>query len=127
MPGRRLDLADDQLIADLHRELVDIGLVEPLVNGGADEAFWLDCELASFAENRLGDGSDPQRLGEERRHDWQHRALIEELWSPAARSWDRCYWLLDAGERVGTVALGASSLVRVSSLYILPAQRGRSL
>src|SRR6185369_8319358 len=44
---------------------------------------------------------------------------------------EACYWLLDGGVTVGTIALArtllGSTLMRVSSLYVLPEHRGRSI
>jgi GNAT superfamily N-acetyltransferase len=45
---------------------------------------------------------------------------------------DACFWLLEEGERVGTLALsrgavGNSLLLRLSSLYVLPTHRGRGV
>jgi hypothetical protein len=115
----------------VHEELVEGGQLAPLELGGSDEMAWLDCELASFAEYRLGDGSDPRGLDSARRANWQARATTDELWPPSRRQLESCFWLLDAGRRVGTIALGTTTLggpwVRVSSVYLFRPCRGRGL
>ena len=117
--------------AELHRELVGTGLLEKLEFGGADERLWGDCDLASLAENRLADRTDPRELTQARRDEWQARATTEAPWPPSARQYENCYWLIDGNERVGTVALAntllGSTLVRLSSLYLFPTYRGRGI
>jgi GNAT superfamily N-acetyltransferase len=128
---RRLDpesgsLGDVDLA--VHEDLVRSGAIEPVITGGADERAWTDCDLASLAENRLGDTTDPRDLDEAKRREWQSRATTE-LMEPLSRreDYERCYWLLEDGRRAGTLALaidlfGARHL-RISSLYVLPSHR----
>ncbi len=110
--------------------MVASGVVCPVELGGRDERAWLDCDLASLAENRLGDRTDPRSLDERRRADWLSRATSEAPWPLRRRGeYERCYWLLEGAERVGTLAVadltvGASS-ARISSFYVLPTCRGR--
>lgn len=115
----------------LQRELVTTSLLEKLEMGGADELLWGDCDLASLAENRLGDRTDPRELTAPRRDDWRRHATTEEPWPPSARRYEDCYWLVEGGERVGTVAVSnallGSTLVRLSSLYVFPSYRGRGV
>ncbi len=117
--------------AALQRELLATGWLEALHMGGADELLWGDCDLASLAENRLGDCTDPRALTDVRRDDWRRRATTEAQWLPSARRYENCYWLLEGSERVGTVALSnsllGSTLVRLSSLYVFPSHRGRGI
>jgi len=118
-------------IERVHQTLSDGGLIEPLTLGGADEATWLDCELSSLAENRLGERADPMRLDDETREGWLKRATVESLYRPSDRDIDRCYWLVDGGVRVGTVALATdllgSDAIRLASLYVAPSFRGRGI
>lgn len=118
-------------VADVHREIVERGITRPLVLGGADEARWADCDLASLAENRLGEVADPFALDDARRKDWRRRATIDDCSPPSERDSDACFWLCEAGERVGTVALASSllgtTLLRLSSLYVFPSHRGRGV
>jgi ribosomal protein S18 acetylase RimI-like enzyme len=105
------------------------GLVEPVEDTGADARLWLDCDLASLAEHRLGDPTDPRALTDARREVWEQRATLEGSGTVAERNaYGRCYWLLDGGERVGTVALSRMvygfSDARLSSLYVFPSKRG---
>jgi GNAT superfamily N-acetyltransferase len=113
----------------LHCDVVAAGVVSPLALGGAEEALWADCDLASLAENRLGDKTDPRALGDLLRAEWRERAITERWRSPAERNFDACFWLLDGAERVGTIALSRSLFgslrLRISSLYVLPTHRGR--
>jgi len=115
--------------AAVHRELVATGLLESLEMGGADELLWGDCDLASLAENRLADCTDPRELTAARRNEWRRAATTEEPWPPSARRYENCYWLVDGSERVGTVALSnsllGSTLMGLSSLYVFPTHRAR--
>ena len=75
VPRRRIDFEDTEVDVDaVHRELVDAGRLAPVDLGGDDERRWVDCELASFAENRLGDRTHPFALDEATRRSWQERA-----------------------------------------------------
>jgi hypothetical protein len=127
-------LFDPELtIETTHRRLVASGVLEPLELGGTDELEWADCELASLAENRLGERLDldtgPRALDPDRRARWRSEATTERFVRPSTRHLERCYWLLEQGRRVGTVALGTSTLggerLRLSSLYLSPQNRGR--
>lgn len=105
------------------------GLVERVRTSGQDERRWLDCDLASLAEHRLGDRTDPFELSDARREDWQRRATLEAPCSLAERGERaRCYWLREGAERVGTIALSrvacGDASARVSSLYVFPSKRG---
>jgi GNAT superfamily N-acetyltransferase len=117
-------------IVAVHVHLVREGAVAPVVPGGDEERRWLDCDLASLAENRIGDPTDPRDLDAARRAAWQSRVTEEAPWSIEARSrYERCYWLLEGRERIGTIALASTltgpSLVGISSFYLLPTHRGR--
>lgn len=118
------------MIEAAHEEMVRSGLVVPVVLGGADERLWLDCDLASLAENRLGDRTDPHDLDEARRADWTKRATSERPWSLRKRSaYETCHWLVEGADRVGTIAVANDTLgsgaARISSFYVFPAFRGR--
>jgi GNAT superfamily N-acetyltransferase len=123
----RLEAAPEAL--ELHRELVAAGVVSPLALGAVEEALWADCDLASLAENRLGDTTDPHAVGDVLRARWLEQATNERWYSPAQRDIEACFWLLDGAERVGTVALSRLLLGRLrlplSSLYVLPSHRRR--
>lgn len=114
----------------IHQELVQNDLCAPVELGGIEERLWLDCDLASMAESRIGDTTDPRELEDARRADWLARVTNEEPTSLLSRSrYERCYWLLDGTARIGTVALTTSSLgngsLHLSSFYIFPALRRR--
>lgn len=113
----------------VHDDLVRSAALAPVTLGGAEERAWLDCDLASLAENWLGDRLDPRSLDEARRADWQSRALEEPPMALARRSeHERCYWLLDGGERKGTMALATGTLggtrLYLASFYVYPSCRG---
>lgn len=61
------------MIEAVHEDLVRVGAVAPVELDGDEERTWLDCDLASLAENRIGDLTDPRRLDEPRRADWLAR------------------------------------------------------
>ena len=112
-------------------ELVSALLIEPVALGTADERTWADCDLASLAENRLGVSCDPRAFDERVRQDLRTRATTEPCTLPSERRFESCFWLLEGGARVGTVALESAALgthrLRLSSLYLLPDQRGKGL
>ncbi len=117
--------ADIEIVVD---ELLNLGLISRV--DIRDEHQWADFDLASLAENRIGDASDPRRLDNARRRNWLERASDHAPATPSERiDWgDRCFWLIEEGERVGTIALTASLLgstfVPLSSFYVLPSYRG---
>lgn len=109
--------------------LVRAGLLDPVEPGSDDERLWLDCELASLAEHRLGDLTDPRALDAATRLRWAREVTREALPTLAGRiSYEFAFWLLEDGARVGTLAVSHSLLgmrdARVSSLYVLPDRRG---
>jgi GNAT superfamily N-acetyltransferase len=115
-----------------HERLIAAGLVAPVKLGGPEERLWLDCDLASLAENRLGDRTDPHALDERRRAEWTVRATAESLGTLQERSeYERCYWLLEDARRVGTVAVASATwgkaTLRISSLYVFPEARSRGV
>jgi GNAT superfamily N-acetyltransferase len=114
-------------VATIHAEIAASLLVEPVTLGGDEERVWADCDLASLAENRLGIAADPRSLVSTERDELRKRALTEPIGLPSQRNFERCYWLLEAQQRVGTVALATSTLgsrlLRLSSLYVFPDRR----
>jgi GNAT superfamily N-acetyltransferase len=116
-----------------HAALVAEGAVEPLSQDTAETRLWLDCELASLVENRFFEPLDPGALTAAERALWEPRASSDEpLSSPHGHEWYRIpYWIREAGERAGTIALATSymgmRLVTVSSLYVLPSHRRRGV
>ena len=120
------------MISRVHEALVANGAFLPVTLGSPEERLWLDCDLASLAENRLGERLDPGELGDELRARWTARAS-EYRASPLARrsEYERCYWVLEGEELAGTVALSTDSFGRrdltLASLYVRPGFRGRGL
>src|SRR4051812_35394861 len=119
------------MLEGVHEDLVRGGILSPVDLGGADERRWLDHDLASLAENRLGDTLDPRELDDARRADWTARATRERVRSLRHRSeYERCYWIVEDSERVGTIALSAmlgGRRVHAASFYVLPPYRGRGI
>jgi GNAT superfamily N-acetyltransferase len=120
------------MIEAAHEEMVRSGFVVPVELGGAEERLWLDCDLASLAENRLGDRADPHTIDDARRADWTARATTERAWSLRKRSrYEACYWLVEGADRLGTIAVSTDTLgsrsARVASFYVFPAHRRRGV
>jgi GNAT superfamily N-acetyltransferase len=116
----------------LHEELLQRGVVGPVELDTPEEQRWLDCDLASLAEHRLGVTSSPLDLGDALRRDWQARATLERSMRLSQRGrHERCYWLLEDGARVGTMALAldtaGSPRVHLASFYVLPSLRGQGV
>lgn len=109
-------------------ELLTLGWLAPV--HAQDERLWLDCDLAGLAEHRLDDPTDPRALTPERRAVWQDRAVCEVPSSIASRRYERCFWLVEGGARVGTLALSTTTFgadARVSSFYVFPDLRNRGV
>ncbi|MFO0762354.1 MAG: GNAT family N-acetyltransferase [Byssovorax sp.] len=122
-------MRDPELEA-MHDDLANEGLVAPVDLGGAEEQLWLDCDLASLAENRIGDRTDPRALDETRRTALRAKVTTEAPYALASRSrYERCYWLLEGGARVGTIAVGTMTTgmhdARMASFYVFPTDRSR--
>lgn len=115
-----------------HRELARSSSMVPLARRPGEERLWLDCDLASLAENRLDLSLDPRQMTATRRRDLVARVTVEPTVSiESRREFERCYWLRDGGDRVGTIALSTSALPgarpRISSLYVFPEMRRRGV
>ncbi len=113
-----------------HDAFLARGLIEPVERGGADERRWIDCDLAAFAEHRLGDDTDPLTLDADRRARWIATATTEwhDALEPVGSSYSEPYWLLEDGQRVGTIALSRTTYgvadMRIWSFYVLRSRRG---
>ncbi len=115
-----------------YEHLIDRGILEEVAAGGADERLWIDCDLASLAEHRLGDATDPRALDAARRARWAERATRDGVGTLRERSeFSVCCWLLENGERVGTLALSRMTYggadARLASFYVFPTLRGRGV
>lgn len=112
--------------------LVEKGVVVPLDIGAGDEQDWANCDLGSYAENRLGERRDPHRLDERTRDRWRRTALDahEPLAGPGERQSEACYWVLSDGCHAGTIAIARfclGDLVGVYSVYLRPQYRGSGI
>lgn len=127
-PICRREEADDRLQPALDA-LVQDGVVETLATDADETRAWMDCDLASVAENLLGEPVDPCALDPVGRRRLETRIAGGDflLRSPHEEGHRSAFWLLEGGERVGTMALDnrliGSTLVGVSSLYVLPTRR----
>jgi GNAT superfamily N-acetyltransferase len=124
--------ADRQRTRAAKADLVASGAVEPLVKAPGSVGRWMDCDLASLVENRFHLQIGPDGFTSESRREWHEKALRDHtvLTSPfAPGSRNTPYWIVDAGEQVGTVALDDGSWgggwVGLSSLYVFPSHRRR--
>ncbi|XXX73185.1 GNAT family N-acetyltransferase [Sorangium sp. So ce134] len=124
----------DRRMRAIHAALVAGGAIAPLAMEDAETRLWMDCELASLVENRFFERVDPAARGAELRDVWEPRATRDgaQLGTPhAGARYAVPYWLVRGGRRVGTVALSTGArgepLLEVSSLYVLPAHRGRGV
>lgn len=116
----------------VYDELLRSAVIAPVGLDDAEQQMFVDFELASLAEHRLGDGTDPRQIDSARRADWLARAVHEDsiFMFPKKHRYQTCFWLLDAGQRAGTIAfappMGGSS-AKVYSFYLLPSARGAGL
>jgi GNAT superfamily N-acetyltransferase len=125
---------DREAIRQAHAALVAEGVIAPLADDPGETRAWLDCEIASLVEGRFFSTLDPRAMTPELRARWEPRATVdgEPLSSPHGQGYFRAaHWLLDGGERAGTIGLGTwymgPGLVTVSSLYVWPSHRGRGV
>ena len=97
--------------------------------GGDEERFWSDCDLASLAENRLGERIEPRALDGAARERWRVRACSEPWRGPSERPLDACFWLLDGGDpRIQSGRWGASSTLTLAlAVHGWPLIRSREL
>ncbi len=103
----------------------------PLTGDAADVRSFLDHDLASLIENRLGITVDPRAIAEDARRDWIARATDEGRQHRPALDLTRPLWLLEDAERVGTVAvwpvLAGTGRALITSLYVRPDRRRRGI
>ena len=119
----------------VYDELIHSSVLAPVGHDDDEQRLFVDFELASLAEHRLGDNTDPRSIHKAGRADWLARAAQDDSVFPLPRKteWYRkCFWLLDNGKRVGTIALtepmgSIGAMARCSSFYLLPEFRGLGL
>ncbi|HEX3553926.1 MAG TPA: GNAT family N-acetyltransferase [Thermoanaerobaculia bacterium] len=113
------------------QQLTAEGVVEPLSTDEGETRDWLLRELSSLVEGhfhlQLDDGLTPEeRLAYERLVSYDGGPLG----SPHS-GYSRPFWLLAGGRRAGTIAIGTMfsglDLISISSLYVDPAERKRSI
>ena len=114
------------------RQLIAERVIEPLSTDEGETRSWNLCELASLVEGHFHVQLDVGRLSEDERLAYERRVTFEgcPLASPHGE-YRRPFWLLADGRRAGTIALdkmySGLSLVSISSLYVDPAMRRRSI
>lgn len=120
----------------IHNELLDAAIIAPIALDDHEQHMFVDFEIASLAEHRLGDKTDPRHLDPQRRAHWLAHAVHEgsDFALPKKHEYQICFWLLNEGQRVGTIAFapplwGSMTIPSVycHSLYLLPEMRGRGL
>lgn len=111
--------------------LVASEVLRPVALHSPEERLFADCDLASLAENRLAESVDPRGIDPATRARFLDEATDETQRLPSERAYERCFWLMDEGERLGTVSLldssWGSSRAYLASLYVFPDRRGRGL
>ena len=124
--------ADDDAARTAIPTLVDAGRIEPVATA-ADARLWQDAELASLVENRFHVPLDPLTVTGAERQAWMQKALApgERIVDPRGDSYRAGFWILDREGRAGTLAIDAvaigASFLRLSSLYVFSAARGRGV
>lgn len=121
---------EDRILARARAELVAGGVVAPVKRGREEGRRWVDCELAAFAENRLGERLDPFTLDPGTRDRWEREVLGGRPEPPAKRSYQDCYWIVHEDGHAGTIGVGRrglSGFVWVESVYLRPPFRGRGI
>lgn len=120
----------------VYDELFHSSVLVPVRPDDDEQRLFVDFEITSLAEHRLGDNTDPRGIDKERRADWLARAASDDSVFPLPRKteWYRkCFWLLNEGKRIGTIAFSepmgsfGPAMARCSSFYLLPEFRGRGL
>src|SRR5688572_6477731 len=125
--------SENEAVATIARVVENLersGCFETLATEPDDRRRWQDHDLASMAENRLGVVVDLENLSDRSRQDLIARATVHgEGLGALHPDYFRHYWLVDDRQRVGTLAIATSllgrSLLGISSLYVVPAARGR--
>lgn len=120
--------------AEVELALLRAGLVEVVdPTSRRDTDAWTACDLASMVEGCYRRTIEPWTLDPKERESWLDRLGDSyEIPDPALdRGFLRYLWLLDEGERVGTIALPVSAVRRLDlpiwSLYVLPSRRRRGV
>lgn len=129
-----MERSEETRAAEVEHALLRAGVVE-VVDAGSmrDTALWTACDLASMVEGCFHHALDPWKLAKRERERWLDRLSESyEVPDPALdRAFLRYLWLLDEGERVGTMALPVSAVGRLDlpiwSLYVHPSRRGRGV
>lgn len=114
----------------VHAALIATGVFVPLPRDSEEQHRWMDYDLASFAENHLGEAADPEALDNPTRARWLATALDAPLCTPRQRRAERCYWIMHDRTRAGTLALSRFCLGRFAmaySVYLRPQHRGQRI
>ena len=100
---------------------------EPLGPDPRSHRSWLDHDLASMVENRLGLDVDPRSLSEADRRPWIERSTDVGLQYAPRSAYAEPFWLTWDGEPVGTISIERSSHrahLGITSFYVRRERRG---
>jgi GNAT superfamily N-acetyltransferase len=114
---------NERKLASAHAALVAGGVVVRVGRSRAEQQLWVDCEIATFAENLLGETRDAFALDEPTRKRWEIAMRLGELRRPSRRKYETCYWIAHGHEHAGTLSIGKACLgdvARVYSVYVRP-------
>ncbi len=116
----------------VYDELIESAIIALVGLDDHEQRLFVDFELASLAEHRLGDRTDPRGIDEARRADWLARATPEDtkFVLPKDHRYQTCFWLLVDDKRAGTIAFSepmGHTMARCHSFYLLPEFRGRGM
>lgn len=115
----------------VHELLVARAVIAPLTPEDDEVRRWLEWELASLIEGHFHRSVDARWLPAAERLDWERRVTTDGLRDPRLDDFRRAYWLLQEGDRAGTVAIDSSRLGRsevgITSLYVRPDFRRRGI
>lgn len=122
----------DRLRESLRVALADQPLLLHVSTSRPEERrLWRACELATFAEYRLGGIPDPWSLTDEAIEDWSRLSLArgERIGDPADLSDYLPYWIMRDGRCLGTLAVAlrdsgwGEHFLWVASLYLFREER----
>jgi GNAT superfamily N-acetyltransferase len=121
-------LEQDAKLEVVERKLLEDHVLEPLARDAEDTRQWLDWQLASLVEGFHHEQIDVVSLSADERTSWERRATERGKGQYTPHSpYAKPYWLLDAGVRVGTIALDRpfpnAQLLGISDLYVRPSRR----
>jgi GNAT superfamily N-acetyltransferase len=125
-----------QRLAAVEAEAIAEGWIVPVGADAEERRLWRARDLASLIEGCFHRRVEPEELDDHAAQPWIERLrgsfVVPRLDAPdVPLEPERRYWLLDRGQRVGTLGLCVSSFrgrwLFVRSLYVSPRARGRGI